>query len=209
MIRDEWQEARRHAMAHLHPITMSLSTSPRHHTVWTGVGHPLVLAVLEYRTPDLAWFGDPFAEPEISGSIPTVFWRGGMLHASMLGMPRAHVDKAPQAGQGPDGGCWEDVGYFIDTSEDDPVSVVIAGRMPRAVSSALEGGPLCRAIELPPFADPGLREICRGLTISRVMRGRNETRIDLAPTRWLPCAPRPDPLPEGVDLSFLDMPVIL
>lgn len=202
-------EARRLAICSLYHIGLSQTYAPRTDTLWSGIAHPLVLAILAHRVPDGDWLDDPFADPEIKHSFPTISWTDACLHTNSLTVPRADTEQGPQAGEGPDGGHWDDAAYFIDSSSEGATLIQLLGVLPATLIGAMAGMPLHKVVELPPIADPELLSACRALTIASVATGLESTVISLAPALWLPCAPVPDDLPEGIDLSFLDIHVTI
>lgn len=204
-----WIQSRREAICGLYEIRIGQTYVPRMDTLWTGLAHPLVLAILEHRAPGGGWIGDPFGDPETKLSFPTISWKDGFLHSSALAMPLGHGDHGGQHGNGPDSGNWDEVAYIMDSSSEIETVVYVPGILPDTIISSLPGMALHQVIELPPIQDGEIARSCRDLRIESVTCGFESTAMKLKPTLWLACAPVPDDLPFEIDRDFLSIDVVI
>lgn len=173
--------------------------------LWTGLCHPLALAVLEHRAPGGWWSADPFARAD-DMRISIVPWHQGAACVNGIAMPKAGCDHAPQQGHGVDAGNADMVAYWVDTIQDMPAIVEVPAVFPDTLQ--LVGLPLHRVVELPPMrAD--LLKACLALRISAVQPDRTTTSLHLEHAPWVAAAPTPSWVADvpGVDLRFLSITV--
>jgi len=157
--------------------------------LWTGICHPLALAVLEHRAPGGWWSSDPFSDRSDASAGSTVTWSAAVACMNGLAMPKASCEQGPQAGKGIDAGDVSQIAYWVDTVHDMPTIVEVPFALPETLGD-LEGMPLHQLIELPP-ARADLAEACRALRIGTVHRDERYTALHLEPAPWVPTAPVP------------------